>query len=160
MASTFLRRCCRGIALFGVVTAWGYELTGQFPFFPTSVFLAVNTFLSASLFGGLGTVTLTRSTTVMQYLSWSRNSQLSFESLSDDRPAGVSDPSGTGSGGSDGTHSRCLAEATVTTGMTGRSRWLDIQTALVSAFNYGGSWIKCKTIDYDILVWNSHDGTR
>ncbi|GCF15216.1 hypothetical protein Harman_31510 [Haloarcula mannanilytica] len=67
----------------GVVTAWGYELTGQFPFFPTSVFLAVNAFLSAALIGGLGTVTLTRSATVMQYLSWPRNSQSSFESLTD-----------------------------------------------------------------------------
>ncbi|MDS0223110.1 hypothetical protein NDI54_17325 [Haloarcula sp. S1AR25-5A] len=67
----------------GVMTAWGYELTGQFSFFPTSVFLAVNAFLSAALFGGLGAVTLTQSATVMQYLSWSRNSQSSFKSLTD-----------------------------------------------------------------------------
>ncbi|MFD1597921.1 hypothetical protein [Halobellus rarus] len=67
----------------GTVTAWGYELTGRFQFFPTSVVLSINSFLSAVLLGGVGAAVLTRSTAIGRALSRLRSSQPSLEPPAD-----------------------------------------------------------------------------
>lgn len=48
----------------GTIIAWGFEISYQFRFFPSSVFLAINWIISTALFGMVGFLLLTQSMTV------------------------------------------------------------------------------------------------